>query len=120
LTDYKFNLAADAIYSFTWNNFCDWYLEFTKPLLNGSDEAVKAEVRGTTGWVLDQILTLLNPFMPFFSEELYAKIAQRPEGTRLLSSAWPDYSKLSVNTQAVSRINWLQRLISEIRSVRAD
>lgn len=120
MSDYKFNAAADAIYSFAWNTFCDWYLEFTKPLLNGTDETVKAEVQGTTGWVIDQILTLLNPFMPYFSEELYAKIATRESGERLLSASWPDYSALTVNTESAERINWLKRLISEIRSVRAD
>ncbi len=118
--EYKFNLAADAIYSFTWNTFCDWYVEFTKPLLNGSDESIKEEVKGTTGWVLDQILILLNPFMPYFSEELYGKIAERGAGVRLMTGEWPDYSTLPDNKDAAARINWLQRMISEIRSVRAD
>jgi valyl-tRNA synthetase len=120
LGDYKFNLAADAIYSFAWNTFCDWYVEFTKPLLNGTDESIKDEVKGTTGWVLDQILILLNPFMPYFSEELYAKIAQRGKGTRLLTAQWPDYKALPEHKDAFAQINWLQRIISEIRSVRAD
>lgn len=120
LADYKFNAAADAIYSFAWNTFCDWYLEFTKPLLNGEDESIKTEVRGTTGWVLDQILILLNPFMPFFSEELYGKIAARDQKTRLLTSPWPDYTALSAPAASIDQINWLQRLISEIRSVRSD
>src|SRR5690606_32414900 len=120
LGDYKFNLAADAVYSFAWNTFCDWYVEFTKPLLNGTDEATKDEVKGTTGWVLDQILILLNHFMPYFSEELYAKIAKREKGVRLLTAQWPDYSALPHHQDAFTQIDWLQRLISEIRSVRAD
>ena len=68
---YKFNEAASAIYDFTWGTFCDWYLELIKPMLNGDDEAAKAETRATTAWVLDQVLKLLHPFMPFITEELW-------------------------------------------------
>src|SRR5690606_5669038 len=64
LSAYKFNDAAGAIYQFIWNTFCDWYIEFTKPILSGNSD-LKNEVRATTGWVLDQILLLLNPFMPY-------------------------------------------------------
>ncbi len=117
---YRYNEAAGAIYQFIWGTFCDWYLEFTKPFLQSGDEALKEEIKGTTGWVLDQILLLLNPFMPYITEELFAQIAKREEGTRLLSSDWPDYSALSVGESAMDEISWLQRMISEIRSLRAD
>ena len=117
---YRFNDAANVAYQFVWGTFCDWYLEFTKPVLNGSDETIKAEVQATTGWVLEQILRLLNPIMPYVTEELYADIAKREKGDLLLGSDWPDYSALSTDKAAVQKVDWLIRLISEIRSVRAD
>lgn len=120
LEGYRFNDSANALYQFIWGNFCDWYLEFTKPLLAGNDEALIAEVKGTTGWVLDQILTLLNPFMPYITEELYASIAPRKEGELLLGNAWPVYPESLQSEDATQKIDWVIRVISEIRSVRAD
>ena len=118
LTDYRFNEAASTLYHFVWGTFCDWYLEFTKPLLN--DEDARLETQATTGWVLDQILLLLNPFMPFVTEELFAKLTERQEGERLISSQWPSYPESHDKPEAVEEITWLRQLISEIRSVRAD
>jgi valyl-tRNA synthetase len=116
---YRFNEAANAVYQFVWGTFCDWYLEFTKPVLqDGGEEA--DEIRKTTGWVLDQILVMLNPFMPFITEELYGLIAKREEGTRLLTSAWPEYDAALIDGASKEKIEWLQTLIGEIRSVRAD
>lgn len=117
---YRFNDAANAIYQFVWGEFCDWYLEFTKPLLAGNDEALKIETRGTTGWGLDQILLLLNPFMPFITEELYGKIAKRKDGQWLLNSAWPEYDQKMNYAEASKEVEWMIKVISEIRSVRAD
>ncbi len=73
---YRFNEAAGAAYRFVWNIFCDWYLEFAKPVFTGVDEALKAETRATTAFVLDEILKLLHPFMPFLTEELWARTAE--------------------------------------------
>ena len=117
---YRFNDAANAIYHFVWGTFCDWYLEFTKPILSGDDEGLIQETRATTGWVLDQILILLNPFMPFITEELYAAIAKRPDGTLLLGSAWPDYGAALQFPDAVSDVEKISGIIGEVRSIRAD
>ncbi|HBR68847.1 MAG TPA: valine--tRNA ligase, partial [Rhodospirillaceae bacterium] len=95
--------------------FCDWYLEFSKPVLEGKG-AMADETRATTGWVLNQILILLNPFMPFITEEL----AARPAGKKLISSAWPAYAPGLHDAKAAAEIGWLMRVIGEIRSVRAD
>jgi valyl-tRNA synthetase len=70
----RFNEAAGALYKFVWNVYCDWYLEFIKPLLNGEDETAKQETRRTAAWVLDQILIMLHPFMPFITEELWTRM----------------------------------------------
>ena len=119
ITEYRFNEAANAIYGFVWGTFCDWYLEFTKPVLQQDGQGA-AEVRQTTGWVLDQILVMLNPFMPFITEELYTAIAKRAPDSRLLTSQWPEYDAALKNAEASVKIDWLQRFIAEIRSVRAD
>ena len=120
LEAYKFNEASAAIYQFTWGTFCDWYLEFTKPLLAEGSGELKNEVRATTGWVLEQILRLLNPFMPYITEELYANIANREKGELLLTSEWPNYAQSLIKKESAAEIAWAQKFISEIRSVRSD
>src|SRR5579859_7322633 len=76
LENAAFDEAAAALYRFIWNVFCDWHVEFAKPLLTGADEAAKAETRAMTAWVLDQALLLLHPIMPFLTEELWEKTAE--------------------------------------------
>lgn len=124
LENYQFNAAAAAVYSFVWGTFCDWYLEFTKPVLQGESNTQEranqaAEVRATTGWVLGQILHLLNPFMPTITEELREKLNIQTEGQFLMTSPWPEYD-LELDGCASQKMDWLIRIISEIRSVRAD
>ncbi|MGB0719959.1 MAG: valine--tRNA ligase, partial [Bdellovibrionales bacterium] len=118
LDNYRFNDVANIVYHFVWGTFCDWYLEFTKPLLN-EDGPHSAEVRATTGWILNQILILMNPITPFITEHLYAAFNGTEEGS-LITAAWPDYGDIEANSDAQDKIDWLIRVISEIRSVRAD
>ena len=91
IEEHKYNEAAAALYQFVWNIFCDWYLELIKPVLTGNDEAAKTETRHCAAWVLDQILLLLHPFMPFVTEELWQQTgAQGPaRETWLIDAAWP-------------------------------
>ncbi len=113
IKSYRFNEAANTIYHFTWKTFCDWYLEFTKPLLQGdSPSKPTQELKETTAWVLDHILPLLNPIMPFITEEI--------SGKTLTAASWPEYSDELSNEDAGKEMDWLIRVISEIRSVRAD
>jgi len=121
LEAYKFNEAAGAIYEFVWGIFCDWYLELIKPILTGDDEVGKAETRATVAWVLDQILKLLHPFMPFITEELWAHMVEHGERRRslLALSQWPSFSGLS-DAKVDEEIGWVVRLIGEIRSVRTE
>lgn len=120
LEDFRFNDASGAAYRFTWNTFCDWYLELAKPIFNGDDEAAKAETRATAAWALDEILKVLHPIMPFLTEELWERLGD--EGNAhdglLMLTAWPE-PKVS-DEAAAGEINWLVDLISEIRSVRAE
>jgi len=114
---YRFNDAANIAYQFVWNGFCDWYLEFAKPIFQGSDEAAKAETRATTAWVLDQILHLLHPFMPFITEELWEQLAE-DRSTKLITSFWPE--SRAKDAAADAEMEWLVKLISSVRAVRAE
>ncbi len=120
IESYKFNDAATAIYQFIWGTFCDWYLEFTKPILAAGEGPLVEETRKTTAWVLDEALLLMNPFMPFITEELYNEMAERPLNKMLISSEWPQYPGALKDSEATAEMEWMIRLITEIRSVRAD
>ncbi|WP_029007000.1 valine--tRNA ligase [Azospirillum halopraeferens] len=116
---YKFNEAAGTLYQFTWGTFCDWYLEFTKPILTGNDAPAAAETRATTALVLDQILHLLHPLMPYITEELWEQLAEG-RANRLISAAWPEYGPELVDTAARDEMDWVVRLISSVRSMRSE
>ncbi|MGB6347936.1 MAG: valine--tRNA ligase [Methyloceanibacter sp.] len=121
LEAFRFNEAAAAIYAFIWHVFCDWYLELTKPILTGGDEAAAAETRAMTAFVLDRALTLLHPFMPFVTEELWAKLAAEGEAREslLILADWPRHLGLE-HAAADAEIGWVIRLVSEVRSVRSE
>ncbi len=116
---YKFNEAANAAYQFTWGNFCDWYMEFTKPILAGTDEAAKAETRATTAWVLDQILHVLHPIMPYITEELWEQLSAN-RANRLITADWPEVGPELVDQAARDEMNWVVRLITSVRSMRSE
>ncbi len=121
LEAYRFNDAAGEVYRFVWNKFCDWYVEFAKPVFMGSDEDAKAETQAMAAWALDEILKLLHPFMPFVTEELWAVLGETgPKRETLLCLAdWPKAVK-KVDRKAVDEVNWVIGLISEIRSLRSE
>jgi valyl-tRNA synthetase len=114
---YRFNDAAQAAYGFVWNTFCDWYLEMAKPLFQGEDETAKAETRAMAAWVLDSILHILHPMMPYITEELWEKIA--PRERMLVEEDWPELSGLSTPEAAVE-MDWVVSLVTAVRSVRAE
>ncbi len=119
LTQYRFNDAAGALYSFVWGKVCDWYVELSKPLFQGDDAAVKVETQATLAWVLDQCLILLHPIMPFITEQLWGDIA--PRDTLLVHTDWPQYTAADlVDAQAAREMNWVVGLIEQIRSVRVE
>lgn len=121
IEDYKFNEAANSAYDFVWGTFCDWYVEFAKPVFNGEDEVAKAETRATAAWALDQILIMLHPMMPFVTEELWAetgKFGPAREGM-LITTEWPDLAGLE-DAEADAELAWLIDVISNVRSVRAE
>ncbi|MFV0921780.1 valine--tRNA ligase [Sphingomonas parapaucimobilis] len=117
LADYRFDGAANAIYQFVWSRFCDWYLELIKPVLQGG-EAGGDETRAVAGWVLDQILVLLHPFMPFITEELWHAMGARDHD--LIVAHWPMADARALDPEAEREIDWLIRLVSEIRAARTE
>ncbi|HEX4192689.1 MAG TPA: class I tRNA ligase family protein, partial [Stellaceae bacterium] len=118
IEEYKFNDAADALYQFTWGNFCDWYIEFSKPILTGSDEAAKAETRAMTIWVIERIVHLLHPIMPYITETLWTHIAGENAGM-LITARWPEM-RAAADQAAVAEMEWVVNLISAIRTTRSE
>jgi valyl-tRNA synthetase len=117
---YRFNDAANALYGFVWGKVCDWYVEFSKPLIMDGDAAVKAETQKVMGWVIDQCLILLHPFMPFITEELWGTLAES-RSKMLVHADWPTYTAADlVDEAADAELNWAISLIEGIRSARAQ
>ena len=116
---YKFNEAANALYQFTWGTYCDWYLEFAKPLFQGEDEAAKAETRATSAWVLGRILHLLHPVMPFLTDELWDSLTDG-KGDTLLTAEWPRPDATWHAPEALAEMDWVVRLIEAVRGVRSE
>jgi valyl-tRNA synthetase len=119
LESYRFNDAANALYHFTWNEFCDWYLELAKPLLGGDDEDAKAETRATAAWTLAQLLHLLHPLTPFVTEELWLRRYGAPGGP-LIAASWPELDPALVDGEAEAELDWLIRAISALRAARSE
>jgi valyl-tRNA synthetase len=116
LDDYRFNDAANEIYQFVWNLYCDWYIELTKPILFGVDPEEKTETQATVAYVRDEILKILHPFMPFITEELWHVTANRDSVLAL--APWPTVQPYF--TDAHEEVGWLIDLVSAVRSVRVE
>jgi len=118
LDDFRFDEAASRLYQFVWGTFCDWYLEFSKPILQRDDPAAQAETRAMTAWVLGHIVHLLHPIMPFITEEVWEHLAGAEAGL-LLTAAWPEFPDRT-DPVALAEMEWLVAAISTIRAVRAE
>lgn len=147
LAELRFDESANIIYHFTWATFCDWYLELIKPVLSNvegpilsesrsgegrspgdespalrpppeHDSAAAEETRAVASWVLDQILVMLHPFMPFVTEELWNALAERPY--ELILAKWPMPDARALDPEAGPEVDWLIRLVSGIRAARAE
>ncbi|NIV17757.1 MAG: valine--tRNA ligase [Woeseiaceae bacterium] len=121
---YRLDLAAQAIYEFTWHEFCDWYLELSKPVLQ-SDDATDAQKRGTRRTlieVLESLLRLMHPFMPFITEEIWQQVASRAgvEGETIMLQPFPTGSDKIDAGDAVADIEWVRQFILGIRQIRGE
>ncbi len=124
MAEFRFDESANLIYHFTWASFCDWYLELIKPVLSQPEGPVldggsrADETREVAAWVLDQILVMLHPFMPFITEELWHSMGERPY--ELILAAWPMPDARALDPEAGPEIDWLIRLVSGIRAARSE
>jgi valyl-tRNA synthetase len=119
LEAYRFDEYAGACYRFVWNSFCDWFIEFAKPVLNGPDGAEKDEVRGAAQHVLGTVLRLLHPAIPFVTEELWDRFGYGPECS-LIRAAWPVPVAVEGAEAAREELDWVVRLVGEVRAVRSE
>ena len=116
---YRFDEAATRLYQFVWGTFCDWYIEFSKPILQGDNAAARRETQAITAWVVGNILRLLHPIMPFLTEELWQYFAGDRAGL-LIAAPWPEFSPDMVDRAAAAEMEWVVGAISAIRAVRAE
>ena len=121
---YRFDHAAQAIYEFIWDNYCNWYLELSKPVLN-SDKASEAAKRGTRRTlvrVLEATLRLTHPFMPFITEEIWQTVAPLADkaGDSIMSQAYPVADESKIDAAAVAEMEWVMEFITGIRSIRSQ
>ncbi len=122
--DYRFDLAAQAVYEFTWYEFCDWYLEFAKPVLQ-SGESAAAQRRGTRGTLLatlEALLRLLHPLMPFITEEIWQRVAPRAgvEGDSIMRQAFPAVTADAVDPAIESEMRWVMDFVLGVRRIRGE
>ncbi len=124
LADYRFDLATQALYEFVWHEFCDWYLELSKPALfeenEARDPATARATRHTLATVLETTLRLLHPLVPFVTEEIWHKVRvpSGVEGETIMTAAWPEAGL--IDEEAEADAEWLKSVISAIRSARTE
>ncbi|WP_300319255.1 valine--tRNA ligase [Idiomarina sp.] len=121
LESYRFDQAAAIAYEFTWNQFCDWYLELTKPVLQNGTEVQQRGTRHTLVSILEQLLRLLHPIMPYITETIWQRVKPLAsvEGDTIMLQPFPQVQS-SVNEQAMLDMEWLKRVILAIRNIRGE
>ena len=121
---YRFDLAAKEIYEFVWDEFCDWYLELTKPILN-SDDATQAQKLGTQqtlARILESVLRLAHPFLPFLTEELWQKVPStvRLSGDTIMLQPFPVADEKLISDAASKDVDWLKTVVTGVRNIRGE
>ena len=120
---YRFDLLAQCLYEFAWNQFCDWFVELAKPALNGDDAAAADSTRHTLLYVLDALLRLLHPLIPFVTEELWQAVAPKlGKSGSIMAQAYPQAGDIDVAAyaQADAGIEWLKAMIGAVRRIRSE
>jgi valyl-tRNA synthetase len=121
-TSYRFDHLAQALYEFVWNEFCDWFLELSKPALNGDDATAAASTRHTLLLVLESVLRALHPIIPFITEEIWQSVAPklRLAEDSLIHRPWPNASEIMEDSAATAEIEWFKNVLSGIRRIRSE
>ena len=127
LSDYRFDIAAQTIYEFTWNQFCDWYLELTKPVLSndGSSEAEKRGTRHTLINVLESLLRLMHPIMPFITDTIWQRVVplsalKIEDGASIMVQPFPEVDSAKQDDKVLADIEWVKKFIVGIRNIRGE
>jgi valyl-tRNA synthetase len=122
LDSYRFDIAAGILYEFTWNQFCDWYLELTKPVMNGGSEAELRGTRNTLVTVLEGLLRLAHPIIPFITETIWqrVKVLKGIDADTIMLQPFPSFDAAQVDEQAVADTEWLKQAIVAVRNIRAE
>ena len=119
---YRFDLLAQALYEFVWNEYCDWFLELSKPALNGDDAVAAASTRHTLLVVLETVLRALHPIIPFITEEIWQSVAPKLgiHGDGILLRPWPNAGEIPADEAATAEIEWFKNVLSGVRRIRAE
>lgn len=121
---YRFDLLAQTLYEFTWNEYCDWYLEFSKPMLMGehTSSAQRESTQRTLVFVLETLLRLIHPLMPFITEEIWQRIAPlaQKEGDTIMLQPYPVFDETQINQDATADIEWLKKVVLSLRKIRSE
>lgn len=127
LDTYRFDLAANILYDFTWNQFCDWYLELTKPVVSNGSEAEQRGTRHTLISVLEALLRLAHPIIPFITETLWQRVKPLTSTTTgadqngsIMLQPFPEYNAALEDTQALNDLEWIKQTITAVRNIRAE
>ncbi|MDP4537887.1 valine--tRNA ligase [Alkalimonas collagenimarina] len=122
MDNYRFDMAANALYEFTWNQFCDWYLELTKPGLQQGDAAAQRGTRHTLVTVLESLLRLMHPIMPFMTETIWQQVAPLAgvQGDSIMLQPYPEYQADETNETALQDLEWLKQVILAVRTIRGE
>lgn len=122
LKNYRFDLYAHTLYEFTWNEFCDWYLELSKPILTSEKSSAAAldATRATLRIVLENILRLLHPIMPFITEEIWQRVKSDSQGPSIMLESYPVFDAALQNTADEAELEWLKSLVVAVRTIRSE
>jgi valyl-tRNA synthetase len=122
LAGYRFDLVAQALYEFTWNDFCDWFLELSKPALTGGDAAAAASTRRTLLTVLEALLRALHPIIPFVTEEIWQNVAPRlgMDAPTIMLRPYPEAADIEGDATAEAEIEWVKSVLTGVRRIRSE
>ncbi|MCC6562089.1 MAG: class I tRNA ligase family protein, partial [Xanthomonadales bacterium] len=123
LADYRFDLASQALYEFTWNEYCDWFLELTKPALAGDDAVAADSTRHTLLYVLETVLRALHPLVPFVTEEIWQHVSPKlghAAGQFIATQRYPQATDITVDPTAAAEVQWLKDVLMGVRRIRGE
>ncbi|MDY4387164.1 valine--tRNA ligase [Pectobacterium aroidearum] len=122
LDGYRFDIAAGILYEFTWNQFCDWYLELTKPVMNGGSEAELRGTRHTLVTVLEALLRLAHPIIPFITETIWLRVKALKgiSADTIMLQPFPEFDAAQEDTLALNDLEWIKQAIIAVRNIRAE